>query len=47
MRQNVKYYLIENNKTVEIKRNNLKNHIDKQSVFIYDDNLEIKGILIY
>ena len=47
MRQNVKYYLIENNKTVEIKINNLKNYIDKQSVFIYDDNLEIKGILIF
>lgn len=47
MRQNVKYYLIENNKTVEIKRNNLKNYIDKQSVFIYDDNLQIKGILIF
>ena len=39
--------LIENNKTVEIKRNNLKNYIDKQSVFIYDDNLQIKGILIF
>lgn len=47
MTQNVKYYLIENNKTVEIKRNNLKNYIDKQSVFIYDDNLQIKGILIF
>ena len=47
MKQFVKYYQIKNNKTIEIKRKNIKHYLDKQSIFIYNDNLEIKGILTY
>jgi len=47
MKQFVKYYQIKNNKTIEIKRNYIRYYLDKQSIFIYNDNLEIKGILTY
>ena len=47
MKQFVKYYQIKNNRTIEIKRNNIKHYLDKQSIFIYNDNLEVKGILTY
>ena len=47
MKQFVKYYQIKNNRTIEIKRKNIKHYLNKQSIFIYNDNLEIKGILTY
>ena len=47
MKQFVKYYQIKNNRTIEIKRKNIKHYLDKQSIFIYNDNLEVKGILTY
>ena len=47
MKQFVRYYQIKNNRTIEIKRKNIKYYLDKQSIFIYNDNLEVKGILTY
>lgn len=47
MRQNIKYYQIKNNKTVEVKRKYLKHYLNKQSIFVYDNNLHPKGVLLF
>ena len=42
----MKYYEIKNNKTIEVNKKNLKNYLNRETIFIYDDNLEVKGKLI-
>lgn len=42
----MKYYIFKNNKTVEINKKDLNNYLNRERIFIYDDNLKIKGKLI-
>ena len=42
----MKYFIFKNNKTVEVNKKNLKNYLNRETIFIYDDNLEVKGKLI-